>query len=61
VVVTGTVFSINGLGRTAVTAITGQDLPVIIGVVLVASTAVVLANILADLAYAIRDPRVRLH
>ncbi len=61
VVVTETVFSIDGLGRTAITAITQQDLPVIIGVVLVASTAVVLANILVDIGYALLDPRVRLH
>jgi peptide/nickel transport system permease protein len=60
VVITEQIFSMPGLGRTAVTAITQQDLPVIIGIVLVASTAVVVANILVDLAYAALDPRVRL-
>lgn len=60
VVVTETVFSIDGLGRTAIIAITQQDLPVIVGIVLVASTAVVVANILVDLGYAGLDPRVRL-
>ncbi|HEY6798220.1 MAG TPA: ABC transporter permease [Kineosporiaceae bacterium] len=59
-VVTETVFSIDGLGREAVTAINQQDLPVIIGIVLVASFVVILANILVDLAYAWLDPRVRL-
>jgi peptide/nickel transport system permease protein len=60
VVVTETVFSLPGLGKTAVDAIDQQDLPVIIGIVLFASAAVVVANILVDLAYAVLDPRVRL-
>jgi peptide/nickel transport system permease protein len=60
VVVTETVFSIDGLGKTAVDAINTQDLPVIIGIVLVAATAVVVANILVDFGYAVLDPRVRL-
>lgn len=61
VVVTETVFSLPGLGKTAIDAITRQDLPVILGIVLFASAAVVVANILVDLAYAVLDPRVRLH
>jgi peptide/nickel transport system permease protein len=61
VVVVETVFSLPGLGRTAVTAINQQDLPVIIGIVLFASAAVVVMNILVDIAYAALDPRVRLH
>jgi peptide/nickel transport system permease protein len=61
VVVTETVFSLPGLGKTAIDAINQQDLPVIIGIVLFASAAVVVANILVDIAYAVLDPRVRLH
>jgi peptide/nickel transport system permease protein len=61
VVVIETVFSLPGLGQTAITAINQQDLPVIIGIVLFASAAVVVANILVDIAYAALDPRVRLH
>lgn len=61
VVVTETVFSLPGLGKTAIDAINLQDLPVIIGIVLFASAAVVIANILVDLVYAVLDPRVRLH
>jgi len=61
VVVTETVFSLPGLGQTAVVAINQQDLPVIIGIVLFASAAVVVANILVDIGYAVLDPRVRLH
>ena len=61
VVVIETVFSLPGLGKTAVTAINQQDLPVIIGIVLFASAAVVVAYILVDIVYAVLDPRVRLH
>ena len=61
VVVTEYVFSLPGLGKTAIDAINQQDLPVIIGIVLFASAAVVIANIIVDLVYAVLDPRVRLH
>ncbi|MGH3461739.1 MAG: ABC transporter permease [Kribbellaceae bacterium] len=61
VVVIETVFSLPGLGKSAIDAINQQDLPVIIGIVLFASAAVVVANILVDIGYALLDPRVRLH
>lgn len=61
VIVTEQVFSIDGLGRTSVTAITQQDQPVIIGIALLGTVAVVVANILVDIAYAFLDPRVRLN
>jgi peptide/nickel transport system permease protein len=61
VVVTETVFSLPGLGKTSIDALRQQDLPVIVGIVLFAATAVVVANILVDLTYAALDPRVRLH
>lgn len=60
-VVTESVFGIDGIGRTALLAITQQDEPVIIGIVLLASAGVVVANIAVDAAYAVLDPRVRLH
>ena len=60
-IITETVFSLPGLGMTSFDAITQQDLPVIIGIVLFASAAVIVANILVDVAYALLDPRVRMH
>jgi peptide/nickel transport system permease protein len=60
-VITEQVFGLPGLGFTAVHAIEQQDLPVIIGIVLVAAAGVVLANILVDVLYAVLDPRVRVH
>ncbi|MBO0824517.1 MAG: ABC transporter permease [Actinobacteria bacterium] len=61
VVITETVFGLPGLGRTAIQSINQQDLPVVIGVVIVASASVVVANLLVDILYAVLDPRVRLH
>jgi peptide/nickel transport system permease protein len=60
-VITEQVFALPGLGFTAVQAITQQDLPIIIGVVILAAAAVVVANIVVDAFYAVLDPRVRLH
>lgn len=60
-ILTESVFGLPGLGRESVQAINNQDLPVILGVVIVASAAVVLANIAVDVLYAFLDPRVKLH
>jgi peptide/nickel transport system permease protein len=60
-IITEQVFGMPGLGFTAVQAIQQQDLPIIIGVVIVAAAAVVVANIVVDALYAVLDPRVRLH
>ena len=61
VIITETVFGIPGLGWTAVQAITQQDLPIIVGIVVLAAAFIVLANILVDIIYAVLDPRVRVH
>ncbi len=60
-VITETVFGLPGIGYTAVHAINQQDLPVVIGVVIVASAGVIVANLIVDILYAVLDPRVRLH
>jgi peptide/nickel transport system permease protein len=60
-ILTETVFALPGLGYTAVTAISQQDLPVVIGVVIVGSAGVVVANLVVDMCYVLLDPRVRLH
>jgi peptide/nickel transport system permease protein len=59
-IVTERIFGLPGLGREAVQAITTEDLPVIMGIVLLASAMVVVASIVVDLCYALVDPRVRL-
>ncbi len=53
------VFSWPGMGQAMFNAALARDLPVLLGGTLLATTAVVLGNLLADMAYAIADPRVR--
>jgi len=58
-VVAETVFTRPGIGRLALEAILARDYPVIQGVVLISSFAVLLLNLLIDLLYGVADPRVR--
>jgi peptide/nickel transport system permease protein len=57
-VITETVFNLRGLGWLSIQSIRTQDLPVIMGVTIVAATAVVVANLIVDIVYAVVDPRV---
>ncbi|MBW4032309.1 MAG: ABC transporter permease [Acidobacteria bacterium] len=59
-VITESVFNYQGLGLLAVIANQNSDLPVLIGLVIVAGAAVIIMNILVDILYAFVDPRVRL-
>jgi peptide/nickel transport system permease protein len=58
-VITESIFGWPGMGRLAVEAISGLDLPVVLGIVFVACGAVQLGNIAADLAVVALDPRLR--
>jgi peptide/nickel transport system permease protein len=60
VVVVEVVFGLGGIGQTSVEAIFTDNLPVIIGFVIIAAVFVVVANIIVDLLYALLDPRVRI-
>jgi peptide/nickel transport system permease protein len=54
-----TVFSYPGLGGLTYSALTARDYPVLQGVFLLSSAAVIFANLFADLIYGYFDPRVR--
>jgi len=54
-----TIYSWPGLGLLTYEALRGPDLPMLQGLFLVFSAAVILFNLLADLLYAVLDPRVR--
>jgi peptide/nickel transport system permease protein len=58
--VTETVFTWPGMGRLFVDSIGYRDYPVLMGLLMLTGGLVVLGNLLADLAYAVIDPRVRL-
>jgi len=54
------VFSMPGLGNTAIDSITLFDYPVTMGVVIFGTVMILVANLLVDVLYAWIDPRVRL-
>jgi peptide/nickel transport system permease protein len=54
------IFQLPGIGRLLVFSIQAVDLPMILAIVLVVSVAVVVANLIVDIAYPLIDPRVRL-
>jgi peptide/nickel transport system permease protein len=59
-VVVEAVYGWPGIGQLAWQAIQRVDIPIIMGVTLVAAVAIVLGNLLADIATSLFDPRVRL-
>ena len=58
-VITERLLGIPGVGDFAIQAIFNRDYPVIMAFTLILSTAFVLANLLADIAYSLIDPRIR--
>jgi peptide/nickel transport system permease protein len=58
-VITETVFNYPGMGLLFWTAATARDYPVELGVVLIIAIAAVVGSLLADIAYAVLDPRIR--
>ena len=57
--ITESIFSWPGVGRLAVHALYTRDYPIIQGITLMSAALVLLANLLADILYAMVDPRVR--
>lgn len=58
--VTETVFSWPGIGRLYLDSLNAQDYSVILGLLLMTSVAVLAGSLLADICYAVADPRIRL-
>lgn len=59
-VVTESVFTLPGMGRLAIRAVSDSDLPVLVGTTLVSAAVIVIANAFVDILYASLDPRVRM-
>ena len=62
--VTGTfivesIFGINGMGRHFVNSVGNRDYPILLGVTLIFSFVLILANLVVDITYAVLDPRIR--
>lgn len=58
-VITETIFQWPGMGLLALRAVNARDYPLILGTILVTATLVLLSNLIADLLYAVADPRIR--
>jgi oligopeptide transport system permease protein len=54
------IFSVPGMGRYFITAVTNRDYPLIMGVTLIYAVLIVAANIVVDLVYSWIDPRMRI-
>jgi len=58
-VVTETVFTLNGVGRFLIDAVAHRDYPVVQALIFLTASSFVLVNLLVDLTYAWFDPRIR--
>ena len=54
------IFSWPGMGQLALASITQRDYPVLLGFMLIVAVLVLISNMVADIAYAVVDPRIRL-
>lgn len=59
-VITETVFAWNGLGRLLVESVTKKEPYMVLGFMMVTAVFVIVCNLIADLMYAVLDPRIRL-
>jgi ABC-type dipeptide/oligopeptide/nickel transport system permease component len=58
-VLTETVFSWPGLGRLIYDVVLTRDYPVLMGMLIILSISVLIANLITDIVYALLDPRIR--
>jgi len=59
-VFTETVFNLHGLGQDLIGAALNDDLPLVVGITIFATLAVIVFNFIVDIVYAMLDPRIRL-
>jgi peptide/nickel transport system permease protein len=58
---TETIFSLPGLGQTALGSIQSFDLPITQGIVVFGTLSIITLNLVVDLLYSVIDPRIRLN
>lgn len=58
-IITEGIFSISGLGKTALDAVTAKDLPFLMGYLMFLAVLTLLGTLISDILYAVVDPRVR--
>ncbi len=58
--ITEAIFSYPGVGQMGVQAVANRDYPVVLSFVMIGGIGVVIGNLLADVAYAVADPRIKM-
>jgi peptide/nickel transport system permease protein len=58
--ITEAIFSYPGVGQMGVQAVTNRDYPVVLAFVMIGGIGVIIGNLVADIAYAVADPRIKL-
>ena len=58
-VIIETIFAWPGMGQLAISAVRNRDYPMIMALNLIIATLILLSNLLADLLYAVADPRIK--
>ena len=58
-VITESIFAWPGMGRLFYHSIQARNYPVVMGIVMITAVLVIVGNLLADIAYAFLDPRIR--
>ncbi len=58
-VISETIFAIDGMGKLFYDAVMSRDFPVVMGILTIGSALTLMGNLIADVAYAWADPRVR--
>jgi peptide/nickel transport system permease protein len=58
-VIVESIFSRPGIGNVLVTAVSSQDLPVVVGIVTLVAVVYVVANLIVDIVYTVVDPRLK--
>jgi peptide/nickel transport system permease protein len=58
-IITESVFNLQGVGWLAIQSAQNQDLPTLVGVIMLTASAVAIMNLVVDVLYAFIDPRVR--
>ena len=53
------IFAIPGMGKLFYSAVMARDFPVVMGILTIGSALTLIGNLIADIAYAWADPRVR--
>jgi peptide/nickel transport system permease protein len=54
-----TIFAIPGMGQLFYTSVMARDYPTIMGILVIGAVLTLIGNLIADLSYALADPRIR--